>query len=764
MAENISVLIDEKPQNGLAGFKHWRFDLMAGLQVALVSLPLSLGIAIASGAPPIAGVVSAIIAGLVYPIFGGSYVTIAGPAAGLAPALLSGMLTLGNGDLAAGYPLLLVAICLTGLLQIILTIFKVGEFARIIPIPVMEGMLAAIGLILIVKQIPPLLGDLSPLSKSIPVAILNLPSSLWAARAEIACIGIVSLALMFWLSQTRIRWLRILPPPLLVVCIGIVYSYTMKLGPKFLIYIPANVMKDSFTVPDFTGVWHNPSLWPSILLVMITLTLIDGIESLATVAAVDKIDPFQRRSDPNRTLRAMGISNVLSSVAGGLTIIPGGIKSRANVDAGGRTIWSNAYNSIFLVIFLLIGNDLINQIPLATLAAVLIYVGWRLCEPSLWRKVLVVGNEQLLLFVVTVAAVLAVDLLFGIIVGIVAKALLLLYLQSPSARDILTSQISLRLLGSILSAHTRGLFSSPVRREQTRTVAGKATHSLFLSSATSFNLLKLEKHLASIPPTANITLVFTPMAHIVDHTVMEHLHYFQEQCLREGRRCDLRGMEIFHRFSNHPLSGGLHDAKLHKEKEHLTVRQQALSDFARSHHWEFAPAIVSALNERNFLYLARGSVKEERNIIAGWYKGLEIKIFDYSYTDMLQYFAETRHTMILMKVEDNALDLPDCVLEPDGFVGGHLSHDRDIHLNEGLHFPQRYHLHGQDEAAVRGFFSADLIRFFDTYPDFYLETRGNWLLAFRTHDELEEPASLAVLLSLADAIVHASVERADLSA
>ncbi|MGZ8434696.1 MAG: SulP family inorganic anion transporter [Candidatus Binatia bacterium] len=764
MTENTVSVTDEKPQNGFAGFKYWRFDLMAGLQVALVSLPLSLGIAIASGAPPVTGLISAIIAGFVYPILGGSYVTIAGPAAGLAPALLSGMLTLGNGDLAAGYPLLLVAICLTGLVQILLTVFKVGEFARIIPIPVMEGMLAAIGLIIIVKQIPLLLGDLTPPGKSIPLAILSLPASLWSANFEVCIIGVISVVLMFWLSRARIRWLKILPPPLFIVCIGIVYSYLMEIDATYLINLPDNVFKDGFTLPDFVAVWRDPSLWPRILVVVITLTLIDGIESLATVAAVDKIDPFQRRSDPNKTLRAMAVSNVVSSIAGGLTIIPGGIKSRANVDAGGRTLWSNAYNSIFLIIFVLLGKDLINRIPLATLAAVLIYVGWRLCEPTVWTKVVIVGKDQLLLFVFTIAAVLAVDLLFGIIAGIVAKAVLLLYLQIPPVREILTSQIGLGQFAGILAAHFKGLFATPVRRKRVHGLGGRETYSVYLSSTTSFNLLKLEKHLESIPSAADITLVFTPTAHIVDHTALEHLHYFQEQCLREGRRCEIRGLEIFRRFSKHPLSGGLHDAKLHKEKEQLTVRQQALSDFARSHRWEFAPTIVSALNEHNFLYLARGSAKEESNIIAGSHKGLEIKIFDYSYTDMLQFFAETRHTMILMKVENGALRIPDCVLEPDGFVGSHLIHDRDIHLTEGLHFPQRYHLHGQEEQAVRGFFSADLIRFFDTHPDVYLETRGNWLLAFRVYAELEEPGSLGVLLSLADAIAHACIERTDLSA
>jgi carbonic anhydrase len=158
---------DEKPQNGLAGLKYWRYDLLAGLQVALVSLPLSLGIAIASGAPPVTGLVSSIIAGLVFPFLGGAYVTISGPAAGLAPALFAGMLLLGDGDLAAGYPLLLVAIFLTGLVMILLSWLRAGKLvAMFLPVTVVEAMLAAIGLMIIIKQVPALLGDFAPPAKT----------------------------------------------------------------------------------------------------------------------------------------------------------------------------------------------------------------------------------------------------------------------------------------------------------------------------------------------------------------------------------------------------------------------------------------------------------------------------------------------------------------------------------------------------------------------------------------------------------------------
>ena len=152
----------EKPENGVKGLKHWQYDLMAGLQVAMMGIPLSLGIAIASGAPPVCGLISAIIAGFIFPFLGGAYITISGPAAGLAPALLAGMITLGNGDLAVGYPLLLVAIAIVGVVQVILSIFNAGRFALFFPISVVEGMLMAIGMLIIVKQVPAFLGVIIP--------------------------------------------------------------------------------------------------------------------------------------------------------------------------------------------------------------------------------------------------------------------------------------------------------------------------------------------------------------------------------------------------------------------------------------------------------------------------------------------------------------------------------------------------------------------------------------------------------------------------
>lgn len=228
---------------------------------------------------------------------------------------------------------------------------------------------------------------------------------------------------------------------------------------------------------------------------------------------------------------------------------------------------------------------------------------------------------------VTVTSILTVDLLFGILIGIFTKALLLLYLQMPSFRYILTGRISLRELPNIFWANLRGLFANPVVRQTMLEQDGPEIHSVYLSSSVCFNLLKLEKSLSHIPKNADINVVMTLSARVVDHTTMEHLHYFQEQCVQEGRKCQIRGLEIFHRFSNHPLSAGLHDGRLHKENAIMSARQQSMLELARQSHLQFSPTILSSLNEHNFICLAR---KEESNIISGAYRNAHYLFFEMS--------------------------------------------------------------------------------------------------------------------------------------
>lgn len=568
----------EKPQNGIPGLKHWRYDLLAGLQVALIGLPLSLGIAVASGAPPITGVISAIIAGLVFPFLGGAYVTISGPAAGLAPALLAGMIALGHGDLAVGYPLLLVAICLTGVVQVLLSILRAGSFALYFPISVVEGMLSAIGILIIIKQIPQLLGDQLPPVKSIPAAILAIPHDIQEMNPLVFLVGGCALAILFLLSSRTERWATLIPPPLLVVTLGGVAGWLLQLPQEFLVHVPLDIFQHGIHFPHFSEAWQNQDLWMAFLVTIVTLTLIDGTESLATIAAVDKIDPFHRKSDPNVTLRAMGISNILSSLAGGLTIIPGGVKSTTNILAGGRTLWANFYYACCLALILWFGTQLINLIPLSVLAALLIWIGWQLCAPRIFWKMLAVGKEQLLIAVVTVLATLYTsDLLEGVALGTLTKVIVLcIDLLRASAQNAETGESVLIRFAKRLSAALEELFSNPVirigdgrgtrERYSVMTVATSAIrgtvgemknpYKIYLSSVTCMNLMKLDKALNEtlvVPPNSKANFLIILAGQVIDHTSMEYLHHFQDQCIEAGHTCAIVGMDHFRAFSDHVL-------------------------------------------------------------------------------------------------------------------------------------------------------------------------------------------------------------------
>lgn len=557
----------EKPENGIKGLKHFRYDMMAGLQVAMMGIPLSLGIAIASGAPPVCGLISAIIAGFIFPFLGGAYITISGPAAGLAPALLAGMITLGNGDLAVGYPLLLVAIAIVGVIQVILSIFNAGRFALYFPISVVEGMLMAIGMLIIIKQVPSFLGVIIPPIKSIPKALASIPEQLMVLNPMITTIGAVALFLLFFLtailSKIQATWAKLIPVPFVVIVLGGLASWIIGIDEKYLIHIPLNVFEHGIVFPSFVEAFSRTDLWGSLLLIIITLVLIDGTESLATIQAIDKIDPFKRKSDPNVTLRAMGVSNTASSLFGGLTIIPGGLKSTVNMLAGGRTLWANFYYACFQLLILLFAAALMNYVPKSALAGLLMWIGWKLCSHKVFKQIFAVGKEQLFIALVNVVVTLwTSDLLDGMIVGTLTKIVLLI-------KDVVRASP-----GDGIGAALKELFGNPLIRigdgrgtRDVRTVSATAVlrgtvgemknpYKIYLSSVTCMNLVKLDAVLKGIvvPEGMKANYMLILAGKIVDHTTMEYLHTFQDRAIEAGHTCVLVGMERFKGLSDHNLA------------------------------------------------------------------------------------------------------------------------------------------------------------------------------------------------------------------
>jgi MFS superfamily sulfate permease-like transporter len=550
--EYSNALLLEKPQNGIAGLKHWRHDLVAGLLVSLTSLPLSLGIAVASGAPPIAGLTSAIIAGLLFPLIGGAFVTISGPAAGLAPALLAIMTTLGHGNREVGYPLLLAVIAIVGISQIVISLMGAARLSAAFPVAVVEGMLAAIGMMIIAKQLPKFVGHDFHAHEFFGI-LFETPAELSHAVPKVIGLGLLCLVLMFVLSSKKVRahWsiLNFVPPPLIVVIVGILGGVAMGIRGDFLIHMPSEVLR-GIHAPDFRGLFGQQSLWMVATVGVVTLVLIDGVESLATIAAIDKIDPFKRRSNPDRTLFAMGMSNLCSSLIGGLTIIPGGVKSKVCINGGGRTLWANFYNAIFLLIFLFVAKDLIDLIPYSALAAVLIYTGWKMCEPLVWRHIAAVGKEQLFVFATTVAITLATDLLWGIIGGMCAKLLLNLIMTPYKLPTESAQTVSILQVVGYGARHLPQLFRNPV---VDRVASGTAYHIYLDGPMVCFNAFHVNREFSRIPSEATeVTVHLGQRVSLIDHTSCENLHHFVEEFQAAGRgNIQLEGFDQFEPRSGH---------------------------------------------------------------------------------------------------------------------------------------------------------------------------------------------------------------------
>ena len=603
-----------KPENGLKGLAHLRHDILSGIVVSLVSLPLSSGIAIASGVPPIYGLMSAIIAGLLFPFIGGAYMTISGPAAGLAPALVAVMASLGGaGDaetLGPGYPWLLCVIFLVGCAQLLIALAGLARYAAAIPIAVVEGMLCSIGLMIIVKQFPSFFGYVpKPVAKEFYQFVISIPQYASGLTTPVFITSAVTLVALFVLGglQKKVRLLQILPPQLLAVVLGTGLGLALNLGAlnegKFLIAIPEGLSMH-VAVPDFAGLLARRDLWYAVAMGVIMLTMIDGVESLATAMAIDRIDPYRRRSSANRVLLAMAISNVASSLFGGLTIIPGGVKSKANIAAGGRTLWANFTNSICLIIYIAVGYQLINLIPRGVLASVLLYTGWKMCEPAVWRHVAHVGRDQLIVFTFTVLVTVATDLLIGIIAGTILQFLLSALACRKAAgsssgrvvrlNDLFTNPVVHRgWIGDeyhvyvdkpVLPTNQRklqqeldslpddvrkvtvhlnaepsawesvtGFFMNPVDAAE---MVGDAWHMHITRPLVCLNLMKLSEELDRIPAAAGtVVLHLDRGVLLIDHSACDQLNSFVTELEAAGRTVQIRGFERLTPYSQHPSSG-----------------------------------------------------------------------------------------------------------------------------------------------------------------------------------------------------------------
>lgn len=398
-----------------------KYDLPASVVVFLVALPLCLGIAMASGAPLFAGLLTGIIGGIVVAAVSGSQLSVSGPAAGLTVIVLTGIESVGT------YEAFLLAVVLAGVLQLILGIIKAGLIGNYFPSAVIEGMLAAIGITIILKQLPHAVGYdadyFGSESFSSQADAENTFASLLNATEAFnygaAVICIVSLAiLIFW---PRFKKLAVVPAPLLVVVAGVslhmAFSGTaFALADSHLVTIPVVNSFAEFTnlfiFPDFTQILNN-----DVLILAFTIAIVASLETLLSIEAVDKLDPYKRVSPTNRELVAQGIGNMSSGLLGGLPMTSVIVRSSANVNSGGKTRQSAMLHGMWLLAAVLIIPGIINLIPLSSLAAILLVTGYKLANAKLFRHMYHRGLDQFIPFVITILAVIFTDLLKGVGIG-----------------------------------------------------------------------------------------------------------------------------------------------------------------------------------------------------------------------------------------------------------------------------------------------------------------------------------------------------------
>jgi MFS superfamily sulfate permease-like transporter len=399
-----------------------KYDLPAGLSVFLVALPLCLGIALASGAPLYTGILSGIIGGLIVSLFSGSQLAVSGPAAGLTTLVAASIISLGD------YKIFLLTVIVAGIFQLLLGLLKLGVIANYFPSAVIKGMLAAIGIILISKQIPLALGYDQPDFWTIGFLKLFKPNNFRSSfinfnqhitRGAIL-ISVISIAILILLQFAFAKKLKIIPAPLIVVVIGVITNilftnvasdYSLKTTQ--LVNIPANILSN-ISFPDLSKTFSNIEIWKD----GITIGLLATLETLLCIEAIDKLDRRNRITPVNRELIAQGIGNITCGLLGAIPITAVVVRGAANVDAGARTKLSAFTHGLFLLLAVSFVPFMLNKIPYASLSAILIITGYNLAKPKLFRNMWSLGWKQFLPFIITIVVILFTDLLIGVCIGL----------------------------------------------------------------------------------------------------------------------------------------------------------------------------------------------------------------------------------------------------------------------------------------------------------------------------------------------------------
>ena len=505
-------------------FKNLKFDLPSSLVVLLVALPLCLGIALASGAPLFSGIIAGIIGGVVVGIASGSHTGVSGPAAGLAVVVLNSITDLGS------FELFLVAVVLAGVFQIIMGLLKGGIIAYYFPSSIIMGMLSGIGIIIFLKQLPHAFGDDRDVEGDMEFFQQdgeNTFSEIWNMVEYISSgaiiITVVSLAiLILWESRfiKKNHFLRFIPGPLLAVVSGVSLNVLFEnsgfaLRSNQMVNIPISEGLSGFVSnlshPDFSGLYNS-----EIYITAMVIAVVASLETLLCVEASDKLDRHHRSTPVNRELIAQGAGNILSGLMGGIPVTQVIVRSSANIQSGARTKVSAIMHGLLILVSVILIPKVLNMIPLATLAAILFTVGYKLARPSIFKTMFTQGKEQFVPFIVTVIGIIFTDLLIGLGMGLIVAVVFILYNQY---------KLSYKMSRNVVDGE-------------------EVIHLELAQELTFFNKARMLKTLDSIPNNSNV-IIDASNTVFIHYDVMELLDNFLGET--KERSINLQTIDLFNR-------------------------------------------------------------------------------------------------------------------------------------------------------------------------------------------------------------------------
>lgn len=684
----------ELPKTGLSGLKsHFKSDLIAGFSVSLIALPLCLGIAIASGVPPLAGLITAIVGGILASRIAGTFVTISGPAAGLI------VITLGAVE-SMDYPSALGAIVIAGIAMVLFGLLKVGKIGDFFPSAAVHGMLAAIGIIIIIKQIFPAIGVAAPKGEILEVAA-SIPSAF--THINPYSISVASLALLILVVHPyiKLKMVKLIPAPMWVLLLTIPMAAIIGNHNLSMVEMPHHLFGEGgFEWPSFDKI-ATSAFWISV----VSFALVSGIETMLSAKAVDSLDPYKRSSNLNKDLISVGAGSSIAAMIGGLPMISEIVRSSANVNSGAKTQWSNFFHGVFLLIYLLIGVAVIEMIPIAALSAMLVFTGFRLASPREFKHIFQIGLLELEIFIVTIIAVLATDLIIGILIGILFKYVVLLA-KGIKVKELFKSNCKLEIKGEQQILHLYGaqIFS---------------------------NYLSLKKKMDSALNQSTAIQIDFSEVDFVDHTVMEHLEDYARLANQKGKDVFIVNTESLNPVSNHPLAARDRHRKTKLSKLTIDHRTLTTLSFAQENGFEFLNILNKDKAENGYASFFTSKVTKVSNIIRFTVDQREFELADLETKSgelLTEYYAQST----VIKVA-GFHKLPVFSLHKSVFADRivDLLTSNEVIIKNEVDFTNDYTLISEEENEVlEHFFDANLIRAISEIREIHLVSNGHELLMY----------------------------------